>query len=431
MSQTVTIMRTKPKVAPRKTVVAVIQPNNKTSKKRKRNRQGKPNTQSGNYRTENVYPMIQAPGTSSGKIEKFKMREAMKNFKGAQLTPQGMAFLKCAFAPPDFNSSDVKGFPDNFEGMSLVKKHRLVTPFNFNTASTDYYILLLPVPGYAFFVFSTAAGTPLTASATFVGVAYSDAALMFNSSGAGVGLSVADKVDKFRFVSNHIEIVPTVNAMQWTGSIQAWRMPVTLLMRNFILGAAGGSTSLFAIGGLQGCNSSNVNQYSGPFNLGVYTAAYNAGAQCDFNNIVENYTRIPAAGGPGDFGNLDCSSVGFTGLDAQFDSVCIKVSGMGTNVLNSCLIKTWACVEYQALANSDLYEYQTLSAKDDVAMNLYRQVIKSLPTGVAFVDNDSFWQRVLQIIRGSSKAAMALPGNAGMMAGGVYGLSSALEGLLF
>lgn len=49
-----------------------------------------------------------------------------------RLTNDGLAFLKCAFAPPDFSDTQVRGIPDNYRGKTLLKKHRL-------TASTTLF----------------------------------------------------------------------------------------------------------------------------------------------------------------------------------------------------------------------------------------------------------------------------------------------------
>lgn len=376
------------------------------------------------YKSETMYPSIQAPGVASGAIQKASMKRAIKSLTSAKLSPDGIAFLKCAFAPPDFANSRLQGVPDEFEGRSLVKKHRLIRSFSFNQADTDYYILLLPTPGYAYWTATVAANTPITALTSFTGVPYSDTASLFSSGGA-VGLSMADIVNKYRFVSNHIELVPTTNQMTWTGSIQAWRLPIAVMDRPGLLTA-----NLHTVTGLQGTNATNSDQYSGPFNLGVYTACYNSGAKFDFQNVLENVTSIPANVdvGVGDFGRLT-SPFGIPGLDSQFDSLVIKISGMGANVSNTAILKTWACVEYQVVPGASLYEYQTFSPCDPQAIALYRKVINELPVGVAFVDNEGFWRRVLDIIKRVSGTLSIVPGPYGLAAGGVNSVAQAIEQL--
>jgi hypothetical protein len=350
----------------------------------------------------------------------------------AAITDDGMSFLKCAFAPPDFANSNVRGVPDEYQGKSLVKKHRLVTSMGFTSASTDYYFLVLPTPGYAYWAATTAAGTPITATTVFTGIPFADCASFFNSGGTA-GNSTADIVDKFRFVSNHFELVPTANQMTWSGNVQCWKFPSALFVRQNNLTTGTEAGNIWSISGLQASNATNADQYTGPFNLGVYAGAYNTGAKFDFSQIIEFVTAVPSTpfATLGDFGQLNAPTNGFTGFDNQFESMVVKVSGMGTNVGNTAIIKSWACVEYQALPGSGYYEFQATSPCDIVALDLYRKIINQLPPGVSFVDNEGFWQRVLQIIRQISGGMSVIPGPYGMAAGGVNKISDALEQMFF
>jgi hypothetical protein len=379
-------------------------------------------------------PMVQPKGTApiSGKTAYNQTIKSLVRSSKPRISESGMSFLKCAFAPPDFANSNVQGIPDDYQGKSLVKKHRLISSQAFSSASTDYYFLILPTPGYAYWVTTVTAGTPILATTFFTGVPYSDCATLFNSGGTA-GLSVADIVDKFRFVSNHFEIVPTANQMTWSGNIQSWKFPAQLIVRQNNLIAGAETADIYSITGLQALNATNADQYTGPFNLGVYSGAYNTGAKFDFSALMEYATVIPsiASVNTGDFGQLVASNLGFTGFDNQFESLMVKVTGMGTNTANTAIIKAWACVEYQALPGTGYYEFQGLSPCDPVALDLYRKIINQLPPGVSFVDNEGFWQRVLQIIRQISGGMSVVPGPYGMMAGGVNRISDALEELFF
>lgn len=389
------------------------------SGKRARRRKNKANTP---YTTYGVYPSIQAPGTASGSIAKAKVGSAIKSLYNTRITPPGNAFLKCAFAPPDFANNDVGGVPDDFQGKSLVKRHKLVVAET-NAANTDYYYLLLPTPGYAYWVAAVPAGTPINATTTFKGVQYSDFSSMFGSSSS----STADVVNRFRFVSNHIELIPTTNQMTWTGSIQTFKFPVKIIIRP----DAGSSLNNRSVTGLQSCNSNIADQYSGPFNLGVYAAAYNTGADFDFSDVFENVTNVPEAPATtlGDFGQLVVTGGGLTGMDDNFDSVLVKISGAGNNANNSYLLKTWSCVEYQVLANASLYEYQRTSPCDKLAVEIYRKVINELPVAVSFIDNEGFWRRVLDIVRRITSIGSVLPGQYGMLSMGVNTAAEALHQL--
>lgn len=377
-----------------------------------------------NYRSNtSMSPMmVQAPGVTNNRRVLAKV--ITNRLSHPKLTPEGMAFLKCAFAPPDFANSSIRGVPDKFEGRSLVKKHRLISPTTV-AASVDTYYILAPVPGMAFFRATVAANSPILPSTVFTGVPYSDFQQLFSLT---EGRDAADIVTKFRFVSNHFELVPTVNAMTWTGNVQSWKMPLSIQVRT-ILGASS-ANNLYSVSGLNGCNSTQSDQYTGPFNLGVYTAAYSTGSQFTFNPIIENQLSLPNSIAAGDFGQLNTTqNFCIPGLDSQFDSLVVKISGVGDNATNTAIIKTWACVEYQVLPNTTLYEYTSISPCDELAIQIYKQIINELPVGVAFVDNENFWRRVLDIIRRTTGALSVIPGPYGAAFGGANAIASAIQDL--
>lgn len=406
----------------------------KSAKRRMRSLRAKSSVYATSNAGMSMGPMVQARGTApiTGKTAYNQAIKSMVRGGRLSLSEDGMSFLKCAFAPPDFANSNVRGVPDEYQGKSLVKKHRLVTSQAFSEASTDYYFLVLPTPGYAYWTATVTAGTPITALNAFTGVPFADCATFFNSGGIA-GNSTADIVDKFRYVSNHFELVPTANQMTWSGNVQCWKFPAALFIRQNNLTGGAEAGNLWSVSGLQALNATNADQYTGPFNLGVYAGAYNTGAKFDFSQIIERVTAVPST--PyvdiGDFGQLKAPTNGFTGFDNQFESMVIKVTGMGTNVGNTAIIKSWACVEYQTLPGNGYYEFQTTSPCDKVALDLYRKIINQLPPGVSFVDNESFWQRVLQIIRQVSGGMSVLPGPYGLAAGGVNRISDALEQMFF
>jgi len=347
-----------------------------------------------------------APGATDTGLRRLRLTPRDR------LSDAGISFLKCAFAPPDFSGTSLVGVPDDFRGLSLVKKHRYVAPISFSVL--DYYILLLPVPGIAYFQATTVAGVAPVAATVWTGVNYSDFASLFGVAAT----AAADVVTKYRFVSNHIEIIPTVNQMTWSGNIQAWKIPVTIAPR---VGGANPS-DIYSITGLNSVNSSQSNQYSGPFWSGVYSGCYSANSSFIFQPIMEAVGGIPNTLGGADFGTLN-GTTGFPGLDNEFESLVIKISGI--TAVQSALIKCWACVEYQANAGSALYSFSAMSPCDKVAVELYRQIITDLPVGVPFEDNEGFWTRVLQIINQITGAGAILPGPYGMASRGLNLLSGA------
>jgi hypothetical protein len=338
----------------------------------------------------------------------------------SSVSQPGIEFLKCAFAPPDFNTTQVHGLPDDYQGNSLVKKHKLITPITLS-AVTDYYYLLLPVPGVAYYVLTKTAGSPPTAADLWVPVLYSDFFSLFGAT----PFTTADVVDKFRFISNHIELIPTTNAMAWTGNIQSWKIPIQVVPNNNIVAAS--------INGLNAVTATNALQYTAPFNAGVYACAFNAGAKFDFSQVQEQFgTAVTGAGsitGSGILSPPVLNTSGIPGFDNNFESVLVKITGIGTNISDTMILKTWACVEYQCLPGNALYEYMTVSPKDELAMSLYRKIIQQLPTAVSYYDNESFWQRVLQIIQSLSGVVAYAPGSIGRIGKGVSIATAAVREL--
>lgn len=356
----------------------------------------------------NNKPLISSHPTSSG-------AGRPRIVKGKPITQAGLSFLKCAFAPPDFGSTQVQGVPDSYRGMTLLKKHRLVQSTTVVTG-TDYYCILAPVPGIAYFLGTTAAGVLPTGTTNWTGVPYTDFSTLFSTNAN----ATADIINSFRFISNHIELICMSNQMTWSGSISAFKMPLRLIMK------PGG---LYTITGLQSTVSTNANQYTGTMFDGVYSGAYNSSPDFDFVDIIEAQpnARIPDVIVAGtDFGQLTSGASGFTGFDNNFESICIRLSGITST--NSLTIKTWACVEYRALDNSVLYEYQNSSPpEDETAIKLYREIALSLPVGVPVRENSEFWQRVLRIIKGISGFGMSLPGPYGAISGGVNAITSGIQ----
>jgi hypothetical protein len=367
-----------------------------------------------NY-TPNTYPYAGTADTGKRQLIRADKMGA-KELRGSRqaLTKPGEDFLMCAFAPTDFANMSLDGIPDDYRGLSLVKQHRSVGA-GVMAANLDTYIILAPTPGFAYWQATVAAGTPILASTVFNGVPFSDFTNLFGSVG-----SAADTVTKFRYISNHLEIIPTVNQMNWTGNIQAWKFPLALTMRTASTTAVT-TFNLRSLTGLQALNATNANQYTAPFNLGCYTAAYSSNCEFNYNDVIENQVNVPNTLDPdSDFGTFATNGTVscFPGLDNGFNSVVIKVSGVGANTLDSYIIKTWACVEYSVLAGTSIYEYQTISPTDKVAMDLYRSIILSLPVGVSFAENASFWSRVLDIIKTVSGGLVELPGPYGLLARG-------------
>lgn len=367
-----------------------------------------------------------APSYSLG-VQGYHGEKQMQEF-GHKISADGMKFLKCAFAPPDFAGSDIKGVPDSYNGSSLIKKHRL-TQSIVNSAGRDTYLLLLPVPGIACYRIDLAAGANLTSSDQFDPVFYSDCATMFPN-----GADTTLNFNSFRYISNHIELVPTVNATQWAGSITAWKLPIAVVTRS---GIAGVGSGLLTVTGLQAVNATNVNMYSGPICNGIYSGCYSGDSSFRFTNIIDDASSIPSTIQGGDFGRLrtgimpnSTQAMGVTGFDNAFECLVVKISNNSSTLNNSFVLRSYACVEYKVSPGSALKEFESVSpCEDEEALKLYRAIVNELPVGVHYLDNDTFWQRVLDIIARLGMVGSNLPGPYGMISAGVGGIAAGIRNL--
>lgn len=369
-------------------------------------------------------PYIVAPSVSGGQssIPRNPVSKTLRNtIRRSKVTSDGLSFLKCAFAPPDFSTSSVRGVPDNFGGNSLCKKHRFTSDL-VNAGGRDTYILVAPVPGIAYFVINTTAGAAPGQSTVWNAVPYPDARQLFRTIN-----EQTTQVSKFRYVSQHFELMPTVNAMNWSGSITAWKVPLQVITRSLYQGASNGG--LLTLTGMQGCaGSQNAQVYTGPVANGYYGGTYSANTEFNFCSILDQSQDMPAAISGADFGQLLGDTIaGFPGFDNGFESLCIRISNTGAE--NTFVCRNFACVEYIANPGTSIYEYQSVSCSDPIALALYKEIIKELPIGVHYLENDSFWRRVLNIIRGISGSLSVLPGPYGAIAGGVNAVSTGIDQL--
>jgi hypothetical protein len=336
------------------------------------------------------------------------------------ITPQGISFLKCAFAAPDFDGTSVYGVPDDFGGKSLAIKHRTVIPVTF-AANNDVYFMQAPVPGIAYYTCVKPAGTALVAGDTWTPLSYPNFTNIFSTNTTGNSLT-----QKFRIVSNHFELVCATNNNNWTGNVQAFKIPVQMYEAQ---AAAAPFSNYFSMSGVGGINAADVDMYVGPFNLGTYAGAFNRGANFEFNPVLRDQVNLPIAPGPGDFTQL----LGLVpGFDNNMETLVIKVSGVGVNPNNSAIIKAWSCVEYQFTPGTVMYESQILHCNPDpVALEIYKKLSLELPVGVSYLDNANFWERVLKVLASLGMSLSSLPGPYGMVAGGVGTIATGIRDIAF
>lgn len=344
-----------------------------------------------------------------------KRRSRKIGQKAPKISNDGLSFLKCAYAPPDFSVEKLAGIPDTFTGRTLIKRHKMVNHVNL-VSGRDYFFLVAPVPGQAYYFGQTSPGGVWSLADNLVGVPYADLTGLFGPA----AVNSADIVNGFRHISLCAELIPTTNAMTWTGSVEVWKMPLGL--------ADSQATSYHkTITGLQGLNATNNDRYIGPFNAGAYSYSTNQQPDVEFSPIIEGYADMPVTtptAGTGDFVQLQGRFPGLGGMEA----ILIKVSGVTAD--QSCIIKTWACVEYKVAPNSVLYEYSSASpAHDPLALELYSRIATELPIAVPYYDNDNFWQRIVRIIQAATGVGAMLPGNYGMVSRGANLLASATRSI--
>jgi len=348
------------------------------------------------------------------------------------ITAAGEAFLKCAYAPPDFNTDPGKGIPDEFQGKVLTRKDVLTSSQTF-PAGQDTYILVAPTPGIACWVVNVATGASLT-GAVFKPVAYPGYRSLFGDTGA----VRSDNVSAFRYASTCVGIYPTSNMQQFAGSISVWKFPMELINQIVGIGTPAVPTPTWVLNGTDNFSGVGYENYTDSFIKGIYSQSVCNEPVFEFKPIIEEIGSIPTgtitaaqAGMYSSFGTTAPATgqlVGIVGMGTM-DCILIKVA-TPTGAVNSAIIKNWACLEYRPNTNSALYSYAHDSPAPDVAaLTAYREVAKNVPIAVPCSQNESFWRRVVSILRGGLSLTSKIPGPIGMTATGVSGIMDMMTGL--
>jgi hypothetical protein len=348
------------------------------------------------------------------------------------MSPAGTAFLKCAFAPPDFNTDPGKGIPDTYNGKTLGRKDVLTRSLKGTVDRDDYYIIA-PTPGVAAWYAQTTLGTAPNTSTAWSAITFPECfgtGSLFGDEASG-GSVRASNVDAFRYASLCAGLYPTSNMMQFAGSVQVWKAPLKQSLENVALTFAttppvAFSTTESVVTGLECCNTVPPENYSHSFIDGMYTISGNNQPDFPFVPILEGYNKLPAqTTGSSMYGSLVGPYLGMGDTDA----IIIKIS-TPANAVNSFVLKVWACTELRVNPTSTLYQYAGLSPDHDpVAMEVYRKTLQRLPLAVVCAENAKFWQSVLSIIRSLAGAASYVPGPIGMLGKGVGLAADGIEAL--
>jgi hypothetical protein len=351
-----------------------------------------------------------------------------------KLSENGLAFLKCAFAAPDFSVDPGKGIPDQFHGRTLSIKDCFTTAITF-TPNTDTYLLQAPVPGYAYFKAEVPiGGDPLL----FEGVAFPSYETNF-----GTGTDLENKFSKFRYASLASGIYPTSNMMQFSGSIQVWRIDLNLAESlKPTTGATPTSlndTSMVVkrIQGLQGVVPlAPRDNYSNSFIQGAYTFAFDKSQDFTWSDFCASseytsantsttgdssfYKRLKSEGLP--------NNKRLTGL-GNTNTIVYKIS-TPVGAVNTAIIRFWNCLELQPDTNSALFQFSGVSPPHDpLALEIYHSLKMRFPVAMPCSENSKFWETVLRAIEQASKIGMLFPGPAGLISGGVNTIATAIQGM--
>lgn len=350
------------------------------------------------------------------------------------MSKAGVAFLKCAFAAPDFNTDPGEGIPDKYQGKTLMRKD-VTTSSVSATANKDTFYLIAPTPGVSYWKVEVAAGTlPLT-SDNWTPVYVPGFETLFGVTGTTGAKSRADQVSMFRYASMCIGIYPTSNLMQFAGSITCWKLPLRMEQATYIVNV--GTTPVvnisqvgWIVNGLDGVSKVSPDNYAGTFIEGIYSQSVCNEDEFEFQPILEGLYELPllgtSGGNPGQmYSNLDGDVLGM----GHMDSILVRVSSPTASV-NNFIMKTWSCIEYRVNPNSALYQ----SAKDspgldEVALAAYREIAKNVPVAVPYHQNAHFWERVSKMLQAMLKGASYVPGPVGELATGIQATTKALQTL--
>lgn len=347
------------------------------------------------------------------RISRKQTKSRKSGSKVMASTADGLAFLKCAFAAPDFESEAVAGVPDQFFGRTITKRHRYTNAWTQPADGSHEYIMILPTPGVAFWSCSSATFPDKTTQ--WIPEYYSDAATLFPVD------NEAAICERFRTISNCFELICTSNATQWNGSITTWKFPVALTADEDVTGGSGRAMS-YTIRGLQSTGAIGPNNFCTPSNMGLYTIATHANPSWDFRPILTGLPGVPGIVGTHDYGQLYGRVIGF----GDMEGMVVKISAPST----SFIFKAWSCVEYQVNTGNNIYDYTRSSPSfDPKALETYRIICSQIPLAVDYFHNEDFWQRVLKLYMQATSLGSFIPGPIGQVSSGLNMVGQGAAGL--
>lgn len=362
---------------------------------------------------------------------------------GLQMSLNSRRFLQTMFAPYDFAQVGCSGVPDEFGGPSFVVMQRQLFTLTQSTTQ-DQYIVVSPSPQVAYWSHTRTAGTSLTSSAVFTGVAFADQSIFGGGDSAGPG-EVANRI---RVLGMTAEAKCTGALLSTTGVFSVARGDVGFetMSDPQTIAALGGQVSgnVSVVGPRSTANGiTAASNYTGEFIKGFYSVARHMGpwtmaAPYDVNDdpgtttISIPYYAPTSDDGPSD-GVYQVSSVSigsrFNWFDNNMESIFVKIPAVAANPA-TCTFEVIMTVEVSPAKNSAFAKIAAVSPEhDQAALDLYTHIAQSLPIAVPSAQNFNFWKLVVDIAKTAGSIASHVPGPIGWIGGGVRDIATGVDDL--
>lgn len=358
------------------------------------------------------------------------------------LSPGGRSFLECVLGSSDLGVDPGKGIPDNYMGKTAMIKDCATTTISF-APMKDTYIVMFPVPGYAYFKDERDIGT---APRSFIGVPYNTYDANFGSSAPWGTTQRVGLMSKFRYASMSGGLYPTCNYMSFNGSIQVWRADVSMGtgIRNVVGSVNFDDSTVKLVHSMNRCVTglSSINSlaprdnYSDSFIKGAYTIAFdisNGFTWSEFCNASEYTTYVDDdESGPNNkvisYDTTDQTINRYlTGL-GNLNTLVFKVTNSSDTAV-SAIFKSWCCIEIVPNADSPLYQSSGVSPPyDPLAMRMYDTIKTKLPVAVPCEKNANYFQNAVALLKNIfSVGANYLPGPFGLVSRGAEYITDAIQ----
>lgn len=321
-----------------------------------------------------------------------------------------------ALAPADFGVGTFQGIPDSYDGRVITKSWTYTAALPALTDGLPTYIVSAPIPGVAYLY-----GQVIAGALALTPVYYSDYTTIFPG-----GLE-ATNVTNFRYAGMAMEIIPTVNAMTWTGSVQVFRGPMELAL----FGSAAATVGL-TLTGLAPLVESTKPDAVHPFNMGCFCVSRQTQHDFPFHPVYPGTITTEIAVSQKSGGAVTTSLAGATSVVGcgSMEVIVYKIpSYLATG--NLLTLRCWAFTEMQVSSASALYEYAHISPPSDpVALAIVKRAYNEIQLCVPFYENDGLWSNVLAWIKNATELLSFVPGPVGEIATGASIVAEAISRLV-